>query len=231
MKMTIIPIQNLILSLIPVFILLGILIKWKLDWKELLYAIGRMLFQLIMIGYFLSYIFQQDSPLWTTGMLLFMISISAWISLHSIKNEIKKDRKEYLKNSVLSLLFGALPVLLLVVIVIIPTKSWYAPKFIIPLAGMVFASAMNTIGIAAERFKSEIKNSELIEAKRKSLKAALIPQVNSFLAVGLVSLPGMMTGQILSGIDPLIAVRYQIIVMTMLLGAGGISASIFLKRI
>ena len=89
---------------------------------------------------------------------------------------------------------------------------------------------MNTIGIAAERFSDEVKNNDITTARQKSLKAALIPQINTFLAVGLVSLPGMMTGQILSGVDPLIAVRYQIIVMTMLLGAGGISVSIFLTQ-
>ncbi len=228
MNAIIIPIENLSLSLIPLGIVLAIFIQWGLNWKELLYAIVRMLSQLFIIGYFLNYIFTQNNPLWTTLMLLFMLAVSAWISLHSIKG----DRTKHLKKSLISLLCGALPVLLLVVIAIIPTSPWYAPRFIIPLAGMVFASAMNTIGIAAERFSNEIStNISIREARRKSLKASLIPQINSFLAVGLVSLPGMMTGQILSGVDPLVAVRYQIVVMTMLLGAGGISVSLFLAQI
>lgn len=225
MNVIIIPLENLLIALIPAFIVFAIFVKWGLNWKEILYAIGRMFFQLMLIGYFLSYIFNQNTLWWTMGMLAFMLSVSAWISLYSIKG----DRVRHLKKSLLSLLFGAFPVLLLVVTVIIPTDNWYAPRFIIPLAGMVFASAMNSIGIAAERFKREIESADLTLAKKNSLKAALIPQINSFLAVGLVSLPGMMTGQILSGVDPLIAVRYQIVVMTMLLGAGGISVSIFLS--
>ena len=226
MKLDIIPIENLIIALIPVLLVFLIFIKWSLDWKELGYAVFRMLFQLMTIGYFLSYIFLQNSPWWTLLMLGFMLSVSAWISLYSIKVQ----RKKHLKKSLISLCLGALPVLLLVVMVIIPTSPWYSPKFIIPLAGMIFASAMNTIGIAAERFQREITHTGFHDAKSLALKAALIPQINSFMAVGLVSLPGMMTGQILSGVDPLIAVRYQIVVMTMLLGAGGLSVALFLSQ-
>ena len=83
--------------------------------------------------------------------------------------------------------------------------------------------------LAAERFEAERRNAVSYElARKRALETALIPMVNVFLAVGLVSLPGMMTGQILSGIAPLIAARYQLMVMCMLFGAGGISAACFL---
>ena len=85
-----------------------------------------------------------------------------------------------------------------------------------PIAGMVYANSMNSISIAAARFEQEIKIS-------------LIPKINSFLAVGLVSLLGMMTGQILSGIDPLVAVRYQIVIMAMIFGSAGISVILYLS--
>jgi len=224
--MTIIPIENLALSLILPLGVLLIFIKWKLDWKSLMIAITRMLIQLMALGYFLNFLFNQDNPLSTSLMILFMIIVSSWISLNSIKFQ----RKKYYKNAIISLFLGALPVLLFVVIIIIPTSPWYTPRFIIPLAGMVFASSMNAIGIGVERFLSEIKTKSLDVSRRNSLKAALIPQINMYLAVGLVSLPGMMTGQILSGIDPLIAVRYQIVVMTMLFGASALSVSLFLYQ-
>jgi len=179
-----------------------------------------------MIGYFLTYIFKQNNPAWTIIIVFVMLSISAWISLYSVRHM----RKEKLRDAIISILLGALPVLLLVTMVVIPSDIWYEPSFLIPLAGMIFSNAMNTIGVAAERFSNEVKHKELNEAKRASLAAALIPQINSFFAVGLVSLPGMMTGQILSGVSPLIAVRYQIVVMTMVMGAGGLSAAIFLHR-
>ena len=83
--------------------------------------------------------------------------------------------------------------------------------------------------LAAERFESEFKRGEsYISARRTALDATLIPQINSLFAVGLVALPGMMTGQILSGVDPNIAVRYQIMVMWMIFGSGGIAAVMYL---
>ena len=98
----------------------------------------------------------------------------------------------------------------------------------IPLAGMVFANSMNTISVAAERFESERTALNYTSARRLAMNAAMIPTINSMFAVGLVSLPGMMTGQILSGVSPLIAARYQIMVMCMIFGSAGISAAIYL---
>ena len=88
---------------------------------------------------------------------------------------------------------------------------------------------MNTVSLAAERFESEFRRGEsYVIARRTALDAALIPQINILFAVGLVALPGMMTGQILSGVDSNIAVRYQIMVMWMTFGSGGIAAAIYL---
>jgi len=95
---------------------------------------------------------------------------------------------------------------------------------------MVFAGAMNSVSLAAERFESEIgRNISVSEARRIALSAALIPIINSLFAVGVVALPGMMTGQILSGISPLIAAKYQIVVMSMLFGVSGLSAALYLQ--
>ena len=96
---------------------------------------------------------------------------------------------------------------------------------------MIFANTMNSISICIERFEKEIQTSSFIKARESSFKASMIPQINSLLAVGLVSLPGMMTGQILSGIDPLIAVRYQIMIMIMLLSTAGLSKIIYFTLI
>jgi putative ABC transport system permease protein len=88
---------------------------------------------------------------------------------------------------------------------------------------------MNTVSIAAERFEAECANAiPYTDARNIALQASLIPVTNSLFAVGLVTLPGMMTGQILSGISPLVASQYQIVVMCMLFGASGLSATIYL---
>ena len=103
------------------------------------------------------------------------------------------------------------------------------PRYTVPIAGMIFASSMNGISLAAERLQAEMdRNIDYVSARGISLRAALIPITNSLFAVGLVSLPGMMTGQILSGISPLIAVRYQIMVMCMIFSAVGLSSYLFL---
>jgi len=94
---------------------------------------------------------------------------------------------------------------------------------------MIFAASMNSISLAAERIGSEMERGvSYIEAKAVALNAALIPITNSLFAVGLVSLPGMMTGQILSGVSPFIAARYQLMVMCMMFIAAGFSAVLFL---
>ena len=94
---------------------------------------------------------------------------------------------------------------------------------------MIFANAMNTVSLAEERFQSEtLKNMPYREARAAAFQTSLIPLLNSFFAVGVVALPGMMTGQILAGISPLVAVRYQVMVMCMLLGASGIASATYL---
>jgi putative ABC transport system permease protein len=106
---------------------------------------------------------------------------------------------------------------------------WFEPSVMIPIAGMIFSNSMNTVSLAAERYFSEYAHrADYCSCRNTAYQAAMIPVFNSLLAVGLVSLPGMMTGQILSGVEPLIAARYQIMVMLMVFGSSGISAAIFL---
>jgi len=88
-------------------------------------------------------------------------------------------------------------------------NPWYSPRYVIPLAGMIFASSMNSVSLAVERLTAEMeRNVDYQQARNTALRTSLIPITNSLFAVGLVSLPGMMTGQILSGISPLVAARY-----------------------
>jgi putative ABC transport system permease protein len=154
-----------------------------------------------------------------------MLGIASWISIRPLQS---KQPHLYL-NALIAISVGGVPTLALVSQVVIDVQPWFSPRYVVPLAGMIFAGAMNTVSLAAERLQAEIDRSvPYVEARRSALHAALIPMINSLLAVGLVSLPGMMTGQILSGVSPLIAAKYQIVVMTMLFGASGISAAIYL---
>ena len=213
------------LAFIPVLVVVGIFYKWSLNFRNALYAIFRMVVQLLLIGYFLIYIFESNNPWIVILTLAVMVFASSWISMHSIKTK----RKVFYKRALFSITVGGGITLLLITQGVLDLHPWYWPRYMIPLAGMIFANAMNSVSLAAERLEAELaRNVHYEKARSIALRASLIPITNSLFAVGLVSLPGMMTGQILTGISPLIAVRYRIMVMCMIFGSAGISSACFL---
>jgi putative ABC transport system permease protein len=220
-----IPLLNLSLSFIPVLFALAILFKWSLSSSNALYALARMLVQLLLVGYLLSYIFDADNAAIVITVLAIMVFASSWIALGTIPIE----RRTLYKYAFLSIALGGGFTLLIITQGVLNLDPWYLPQLIIPLAGMIFANAMNSVSLAAERMNAEIDRNVLyMEARHIALHASLIPVINSLFAVGLVSLPGMMTGQILSGVSPLIAVRYQIMVMCMIFASSVLSTAFFL---
>lgn len=219
-------VTDVIISIIPVFLVVYILVKWSLDYKNTLYGISRMLIQLVLVGYVLTMIFESNNMWIVIAVLLVMISFSGWISLRSIQ----KLRFQLLPKSLYAIITGAGLTLIFISQIVFQLEPWYQPRYLIPLAGMIFATAMNAVSLAAERYFAEVGRNETYDDSCKiAYRASLIPIINSLFAVGLVSLPGMMTGQILSGVSPLIAVRYQIVVMCMLLSSAGLSSYIFLR--
>ena len=224
-----IPLWNLAIAFIPAMAGLLICYKWSKNVRRASYSVLRMLVQLLLIGYLLTFIFETHSPLLVMGILLLMIGASSWIAAGSIGGSVSREGFRYVRYSLVSIAAGGLFTLLLVTQGVLQLDPWYLPRFVIPLAGMIFANSMNTVSLAAERLHAEFEHDiEYPEARAIAFNAALIPNINSMFAVGLVSLPGMMTGQILSGVSPLIAVRYQIVVMCMIFGSSAISAACFL---
>ncbi len=223
-----IPLLNLAMAFIPVIVVIIIIGKWQLGYKSSLYAVCRMLIQLLLIGYFLTYIFKTESALLVVAVLTVMLFSASWIALRTVSI----PRKILYGKSFLAILLGGGFILILMSQAVLNLTPWYLPSYTIPLAGMIFANSMNSISLAGERIEAEMgRDIPYKKARSIALKASLIPITNSLLAVGLVSLPGMMTGQILSGVSPLIAVRYQIMVMCMIFGSAGLSAAIFLTLI
>lgn len=211
--------------MVPVAVVIVIYMRWTQDKITLFYALFRMLIQLILIGYVLTYIFDADSPYLVILILCVMLIAASVIAMRPLQ----KQQSSLYYHAFISIFFGGVFTLIMVVFGVLDLDPWYEPRFLIPIAGMIFANSMNAVSIAAERFESEVgRENTYINARATSYKAALIPIINALFAVGLVSLPGMMTGQILSGVDPLIAVRYQIMVMLMILGSAGISVAIYL---
>ncbi len=220
-----IPVFNLALSFVPALLVVGILHAWSLGAGMAVYSIVRMLVQLLLIGYVLTYIFQSSEALLVMGVLAIMLFVSSWIALRPLSTA---HPGLYIKV-LASISLGGVSTLALVTGAVLDLNPWFSPHMMIPLAGMIFANSMNTVSVAAERFESETENRvDYPRARHLAMRAAMIPVINSMFAVGLVSLPGMMTGQILSGVSPLIAVRYQIMVMCMIFGSAGISAACYL---
>lgn len=219
---------NLGIAFIPVVMVIVILYLWSLGAGNAIYAFVRMLGQLVLVGYVLAVLFATEHSLLVLGVLAVMIFAASWIALGSIKAQ----RKAIYGLALTSIALGGGSVVLLVTQGVLELEPWYQPRLMIPLAGMVFAGAMNGVSLAAERLHAELgRGVGYVEARNLACQAALIPVINSLFAVGLVSLPGMMTGQILSGVSPLVAARYQIMVMCMLFGATGFSVALFLVQV
>jgi putative ABC transport system permease protein len=228
LDIAIISVPRLALSFIPVAVVVVLMWRWNLGFGRSLHAIARMLLQLTLIGYVLVYIFQTESGLLVCGVLGVMLVAAGWIAL----NTVDLPGASLFPASLVSVLFGGGTTLILVTQGVLRLDPWFEPSYMIPLAGMIFAASMTNISLALERLHAELKNGvAFVQARDIAFRTSMIPVINSLFAVGLISLPGMMTGQILSGVSPLIAVRYQIMVMCMLFGAAGLSTVCFLSMI
>lgn len=219
-----IPLSNLLYLIAPLLFVAYFYGKWVQNTTVLLYAAVRMAAQLIAVGYVLTALFSQRH--WWLGVLVlgFMLVIASFITL---RNTTNKTPAHYLLILSTTAIVGLLN-LVLVVAVVLNTGTAYKPQVLIPLAGMVFYTIMNTLSLAIERFEGEYrKQQDFVHARQSAFKAAMIPPLNALLAVGLVSLPGMMTGQILSGVAPLIAVRYQMVIMVLSVSGGGGSVVVY----
>ncbi|GGK70297.1 ABC transporter permease [Amphritea balenae] len=212
---------------LPVIVIGIIYARWSGNRSEILMASARMTLQLVGVGYVLVALFNNPSPWITSGVLALMICAASWIAIRPVRHH-----QGFLKPAFIALAVSVSVHLAISLLLVMGVDTWYEPRVIIPLAGMYFANTMNAISLAAERYHAELhEGKDEHKARLTAFQAAMIPQINSLLAVGLVALPGMMTGQILSGVSPLIAVRYQIMIMTMVLGAGGIGAALMLWQL
>ncbi len=221
-----ISLSSLALSLVPALLVLLIISRWSLNVSHSIYALVRMLTQLALVGYALTFIFESQDGYLILLILCVMCVASSWIALDTVY----ANRLALYKYAFLAIVLGGGATMLLITQGTLSVSPWYAPHTIIPIAGMIFANAMNSVSLAAERFHTEFQSKDnYILARNTAFQTAMIPVINSLFAVGLVSLPGMMTGQILSGISPFIAARYQIMVMAMIFGSSGLSTALYLN--
>ena len=213
------------LALGPPVVVLAILHRWSAGSGTALQGIGRMVAQLALVGYLLTFLFDTANSLTVLATLTVMLGVAGWIALRPLATQ---RRRQY-PHALAAIAVGGISTLAIITQGVLTANPWHDATVMIPLGGMIFATSMNAVSLSAERLGAELaRGTTYDDARRIAIRAALIPQINTLFAVGIVSLPGMMTGQILSGVTPLIAVRYQIMVMCMLFGASGLSAACFL---
>ncbi|TIH19221.1 iron export ABC transporter permease subunit FetB [Marinifilum sp. JC120] len=227
------------LSLVSVSGAVSIYYKLKLE-KDLAVGVLRSFVQLLTMGYLLKILFGLNSAVLVMALYLVMTIFS----VHIIHGRVKEKNISYLMPTGLAVMFSYSLVTILVTKVVIGAQPWWDPQYFIPIGGMIAGNSMNSLALSLERFFSELKSRraevEMLlclgadykeataEIFRDALRAGMIPAINSLMGVGLVFLPGMMTGQILAGADPEEAVRYQIVVMFMLVSSTALSSIIVL---
>lgn len=227
-----------------VFVLIVFLImKWrKIPKQKLLFmAAVRMSIQLILVGYLLLWVFDQKNP-WVT---LLIIMVMQTFAVATILDKFKKKISVPLKKVVMiSFPTATLSVLLYFLFLVIQIDPWYDPQYFIPIAGMIIGNSMTGVTLALSQMDTQMKDhhakveevlilgGSVSEATKplidKSFQEAIVPTFNSMLGMGIIFLPGMMTGQILSGVSPLLAIRYQIAIMLGILGTVTLSVMLML---
>jgi putative ABC transport system permease protein len=217
---------GLALSFIPALLVVFMLFRWSIGGRPSLYALARMALQLILVGYVLTFIFQTDRIWVVLGVLTIMLSVASWIALRPLQQR----SPALLAKAWLAIFFGGGLSLVVVTQVVLNLEPWYYARYMVPLAGMAFSNAMNAVSLAAERLNTELdRGASQLDARNAAVKTSLIPIVNSLFATGLVSFPGMMTGQILAGVSPLLAARYQMVIMTMVFGSAGLASIVYVS--
>jgi len=215
--------------------------RWQRLGLEGRYLLGglRATVQLSAMGYVLVYVIGA-TRWWLVLAALSVMLLAA--SLTVTRGRGNAARQPLWRISGTGMLISSALTLAYVTAVVLHVSPWYAPRYLVPLFGMIVGNSMNGAALAAERLESEMQREKArieaylalgasparacAEPVRRALTASLIPSINGLMVLGVVQLPGMMTGQILAGNSPLLAVRYQIVVAFMLTFATALTSSI-----
>ena len=211
-------------SLIIIVLLVSWLLHLRLT-KTLIIAAVRTVIQLSFIGLILAWIFAREQ--WYE--VLIILTIMTLIASSAAKNRVKRTYKGLLVDTLIAVSTSAVLVTVIAISLILQVQPWHTPQFIIPILGLILGNSLTAISLTSNQLIENLHgqqgriemmlslSAKPFEAVHEQIRAAIIngmtPTLNSMLVVGIVSLPGMMTGQILAGADPTQAVRYQIVTM------------------
>ena len=223
--------------LILVLAALSLILKLDLASRIVIAAI-RTVAQLFLIGLVLKELFAQVNLLLIAVLSIFMLLIAG--------REVMARQKRRFGGmwgyglGTLSMFISSFTLTVYALIVVVGTEPWYTPQYAIPLLGMMLGNTMTGVSLALDKLTTSAwQQRAIIEARlilgqdwrtaigditRDSVRIGMMPMINAMAAAGIVSLPGMMTGQILSGTEPMEAVKYQILIMFLITAGTGFSA-------
>lgn len=221
-------------GLIIILAITSFMLQLKIS-RQLLIAASRNVVQLLLIGYILKFIFNSDNVLTIVVIALIMLLVAGF----EINARQKYPLKRYIgfKIGTSALFLSSFTMAMLTLVVIVSPTPWYSPQYAIPLLGMLLGNTMNGVSLGMDKLNQSIYQQRLIieqrlmlgqdyheaikEIRAESIRTGMIPIVNSMAIAGLVSLPGLMTGQILSGTPPVEAVKYQILIFFLIASGTG----------
>jgi putative ABC transport system permease protein len=209
--------------------------------KEIIISSIRMTVQLVLVGYVLTYVFHHSHPIYTVVILLIMECFAIVNIFRRMKNPVSKPLKKVVAYSMFT---GTVLSLIYFDFIVVHFTPWFEPRYFIPIGGMIIGNSMTGISLGLHSLLDGMKSKKaLIESAlmlgatprmathdvvNQAFDAAILPTINSMIGMGIVFLPGMMTGVILSGADPLVAIKYQIAIMLGITGAVSLSVILFL---
>jgi putative ABC transport system permease protein len=230
------------LALLLVGIVIGISVRQGLGLgSDLVIGSARAVVQLYVVGLILTAVFAAARWYW----VLLILAVMTAVATQAAASRLRKPIPGGYGIAGIALTVSTAATLAYVIGVVVQVRPWYEPQYIIPIAGMILGNAMTSAALAGDRLQGDLRTrSDEVEAMlalgfsgreavqpmaRAALRAAMIPTVNGMMTVGLVQLPGMMTGQILAGSSPLLAIKYQLVVIFMLAVATALASMLFVR--
>jgi len=213
-------------------------LRLHLHWR-LLWAALRMVVQLLLVGWILRMVFQSASP--TATLLIAAVMLAAAAREVAVRPTRRLKSGGNYRIGMAAVGLSGVATVALALLTAIRPDPWYDPRYAIPLTGIVLGSVLNAASLGLDSFFDDVAlGRAAIEAQlslgstihqalagpiRTSIRRGMIPIINQMSAAGIITLPGIMTGQLLAGVDPIDAVKYQILLLFLLTGAGGLAAT------
>lgn len=233
------------LGLAALLVVVSIVLSWQFQLgmeRDMVWGAVRSFLQLAVTGYVLAFLFTLHPWYFAMPAVLLALAIMLGVAVRTAAGRIREPLAGKGWVFSVAIVSGSVVVLIFVIGVVLRLPLWYDPRYVLPLAGMIIGNAMNAAALAVSRFAGDLRTRRLEvetalalgataaeavhQLRRDALRTAIIPSVNGMLVVGVVSLPGMMTGQIIAGQNPTQAVHYQIMVMYMITAAASFTSVI-----